>query len=357
MTTNLHPIAGAIRQFAINQGKVALGFAIGGAVTIAFTAVGATTSGNTLGSTSSTLISEEASKISTKLQQEAEDCASGGDGTIGGSIKNAMGIHQRLAMTPVNVDKLFSVSNDCFSGLSQIYDLSFSIPSLSSIMNSAANAVMQYAQKKVCSAVNEVTGMVTSPINEAIAEINASGKLGDLNGLTNGLIQSGLSNLDPALGSSYSGSSAGSTYTVNTNPFNQSQTSFDNSGTGSSGTGTGSTGTTTTIGSTNATINALNTQIANTQAQVMPAQMALNTAQQQLASCQAYDYNNCTGYEQQVASAQAALNAINQQLAALLQQLSGVAGSSSGTSGTGTSTQQSSQNSGSWLDSIGNLLN
>lgn len=181
------------------------------------------------------LVSQQVSIVAESIRTEAEGCVTGTtNGTIGYSIKQALNMHTELASATPNVESLFDVSNNCFSGLSQIFDLSFAIPSLGSIIGAASSAVVSYAEKKICSAVSEVTGMVTSPINKAIGNINGYGSITDLNGLTNGLIRQGMSEIDPSLGAQYHPKREG-TYTIGTNPFNASQTDFSEGDTGLSG--------------------------------------------------------------------------------------------------------------------------
>lgn len=175
--------------------------------------------------TTDNLVSEQESIIAEAIKEDAIACAKGTqEGTIGYSIKQALNMHMELASATPNVESLFDVSNNCFSGLSQIFDLSFAIPSLGSIIGAVTGAVKSYAEKKVCSAVGEVTGMVTGPINQAIGNVNSYGAYG-LNGMTNGLVREGLSQIDPNLGSRYHPSRDG-TYTIGINPFNKDQTDF-----------------------------------------------------------------------------------------------------------------------------------
>lgn len=348
----MNPVAAAVGR--VFDRKIAIGVALGVSVMFAGYAVSAVSSGNSiLGNASSQLLSQQTSVVADSIKADAEACATGTlDGSIGHSIKQAMQIHQTIAAAPVNVESLFDVNSDCFSGLNQIYDLSFSIPSLSSIIGAASDAVMKYAQKKVCTAVNQVSGLVTSPINQAIDKINGMGAFGDLNGLTNGLVQQGMTHIDPNIAAGYSNSQSGGAYTVGTNPFGSSQVDFG----GTSGTGSGD------MGSTNAQINALNQQIANVQAQVGPAQYQLQQAQQQLANCQAWQFNNCTSQQQAVASAQNNLNNLNSQLASLQSQLAGISPSAysvqSVSAKSEAAPQKTSDNSSSsFIQSIGNLFN
>mgnify|MGYP000863861865 FL=1 len=355
MRNKLTPVAALVGHIVRSNTLFALGIAVGVSVMFAGYAVSAVSSGSgsILGNASSQLLSQQTSVVADSIKADAEACAAGTlDGSIGHSIKQAMQIHQTIAAAPVNVESLFDVNSDCFSGLSQIYDLSFSIPSLASIVGAASDAVMKYAQKKVCTAVNQVSGLVTSPINQAIDKINGMGAFGDLNGLTNGLMQQGLSHIDPNIAAGYSNNQSGGTYTVGTNPFGSSQVDFG-----------GSTGANGNMGSTNAQINSLNQQIANVQAQVGPAQYQLQQAQQHLSNCQAYQYNNCTSYQQQVANAQNTLNNLNGQLAALQTQLGNTTPSIYGTqtastkSTTATAQKPAASDSSSFIQSIGNLFN
>lgn len=338
----LNPVAASVGR--VFDKKIVTGIAIG--VTVMFAGYATSqTSGfsSTLSSASSTLLSQQSSVVADDIKDE--DCG------IGHSIGDALKIHTELASATPNVESLFDAGGDCFSGLSQLFDLSFSIPSLAGILSAAQSAVMQYAQKKVCTAVNQVTGMVTSPINSAIGKVNGMSSFTDLNGMSNGLVSQGMSSIDPQLGSSYHNAPVGATQTIGTNPFNSTQTNF----------GGPVNAPVTNIGNSNATITALNSQIAATQAQVQPAQYALQQAQQQLASCNASGLNNCASASQQVANQQAVVDSLNLQLNNLLTQLSGV----SGTTATGQSAPVAAKaaaapavsSNTSWVQSIGNLFN
>ena len=86
---------------------------------------------------------------------------------------------------------------------------------------------MKYAQKKVCSTVGKVSGMVTSPINQAIGQWNTLGQsFSDINGMANSAVGGSMSTLDPQLGSAYKPASATSGYSVNANAFGSNQTVF-----------------------------------------------------------------------------------------------------------------------------------
>ena len=249
------------------------------------------------GGSGTALISQQDSVVATAINQQATDCANGAPGTIGEAIKTAMNVHGEMASATPNVESLFSVNNNCFSSIGQIFDLSFSIPSLQSILSAAQDAVIAYAQKQVCTAVNQVTGMVTTPINQAIGNINQIQGFTNINGMANSAIGGAMSSIDPQLGSSYHGTAAGGTYTSNTNPFNNGQTTFD--GTGGSGTG---------LNNNTAQINALMQQIGAQQIRINQDQMNLQAAQNA--------YNACAGGEFDCSAAQAALQQAQQQLAA-----------------------------------------
>lgn len=182
-----------------------------------------TGSGSLFGSDSS--IGADQAAIDAEIKKEAEKCAEGEDGTLGGAIKNAQNIHLEMASIKPNIEELFSVNQDCFSGLSQMFDLSITIPSLASIISAAQDAVVKYAQKKVCTAVKEATSMVTSPINEGLNKINGMAGMADLNGLANGYVVKGLNSIDPELGASYNKAPKDPSYTSGSG-FGTNQVSF-----------------------------------------------------------------------------------------------------------------------------------
>ena len=338
----LTKIAESVGQLVRSNARFAAGVALGVSAMFAGYAVSAvsSSSGSTLVNANSTLISQQTSVVAESIKAAAEDCNENG---IGKAIQDALKIHQTIAAAPVNTESLFDPNNDCFSGLSQIYDLSFAIPSLDSIVGAASDAVMQYAQKTVCSAVNQASGLATGAINDAINQVNQMG--------------AGLSQIDPSLGSGYSSSSGGS-YTVGTNPFNAAQTDFGGTaGTTSSGNGGGS------MDGANAQINGFNQQIANVQAQIGPAQYQLQQAQRDLSNCQSQGYNNCTSYQFTVDNAQGTLNSLNTQLTSLQGQLSNVSPSSYRTQSASVTRaptparQPAASDSSSWIQSIGSLFN
>jgi hypothetical protein len=208
-------------------------------------------SSSTTGTTgvTSSLLSQQQSVIASNIQQNASQCATGTQpGTVGYAIQQAQNVHLQLASVRPNTDSLFSISNNCFTGLSQLFDLSPTIPSLSSILGAAAAAVLAYAKQQVCQAVGQVTQQVTTPLNQAIMSVN--GTVGA--SAINGMIGQQMSTVDPNLGSAWNGNATTSgSYTVNANSFGINQSSFSSGSTniGSLVTGgTGSTsGTTTTV--------------------------------------------------------------------------------------------------------------
>ncbi len=304
----------------------------------------------------SALISQQDSVVAAAINQEAADCANGSAGTIGAAISTAMNVHSQMASATPNVETLFDVNSDCFSSIGQIFDLSFSIPSLASILSAAQDAVLKYAQKKVCTAVNKVTGMVTTPINQAIGQINQLQGFTDINGMANSAIGGAMSGIDPQLGSQYHGS-AGGNYTANTNPFGSNQTTFD--GTGGSSTG---------LNNNTAQINALTQQIANQQIKINQDQMNLQNAQNVYNSCSGGWDNDCSGAfaalqaaQQQLAADQATLIALQTQLSQVVTQSGNItAPTVSGQSAMAqpqSASANTSSSSGSWWSGVSNLFN
>lgn len=217
--------------------KPAIGVLVGASLALAASAGASQTSGNWFssmfstggsGSASSGVSSEMAAVDAAMNQKMQDDLKNCDDVGIGASIKTAIGAHSEMASATPNVESLFDVNDSCFASVSQIIDLSFSIPSLGSILSSAQDAVLKYAQKKVCSTVGKVSGMVTSPINQAIGQWNTLGQqFTDINGMANSAVGGSMSTLDPQLGSSYKPASAASTYSVNANAFATNQTVFN----------------------------------------------------------------------------------------------------------------------------------
>lgn len=246
----------------------------------------------------SEVITEQVSVIAERMRQDASQCATGNtEGTVGHAINTSVKVHLELASAMPNVERLFDINGDCFSALSSIIDLSFAIPSLATILAAAQDAVLQYARKKICSAVAQVTGMVTGPINQAIGTINGIAGFGNLNGLTAGLNGGGgMSTINPNLGAGYNQGQSG-TY-VTGMPFgNRPQTPV---GSGPSGGGSDA--------------NAQRVQqayeaYAALQVPLQQARQRLDAAEAALAGCA----ENCGALQAARDNAYAQWNNINQQ--------------------------------------------
>lgn len=220
--------------------KPAIGVLVGASLALAASAGASQTSGNwfssifsTGGSGATTGVSASMAAVDAAMNQKMQDDLKNCDDVgIGASIKTAIGAHSEMASATPNVESLFDVNDQCFASVSQIIDLSFSIPSLGSILSSAQDAVLKYAQKKVCSTVGKVSGMVTSPINQAIGQWNTLGQqFTDINGMADSAVGGSMSTLDPQLGSGYKPASAATAYSVNANAFGANQTVFSSGGT------------------------------------------------------------------------------------------------------------------------------
>lgn len=211
--------------------KPALGIVMGATLALAATAGAGQTSswfsgvfstGGSGSASAGSALAQVDAAMAAQIKTDAENCGQVG---IGASIQTAIGAHSEMAAATPAVESLFDVNDQCFASISQIADLSFAIPSLASILSAAQDAVLKYAQKKVCTAVNKVSGMVAAPINQTINSINQVQGFTDINGMANSAISGAMSGIDPQLGSSYKPASTGS-YTVNANPFGASQTTF-----------------------------------------------------------------------------------------------------------------------------------
>lgn len=171
---------------------------------------------------SANLVAAADAAMNAKMQDDLKNCDEVG---IGASIKTAIDVHGELAAATPNVESLFDVNSSCFSSVAQLIDLSSTIPSWQSIIASAEQMVLQYAQKKACSAVSQVSGMVTTPINQVIGGWSQLGsKFTAINGSSNSSLSTP-SYVNPQLGSQYQ-ASASSNYSVDINPFQTSQTTF-----------------------------------------------------------------------------------------------------------------------------------
>ena len=216
--------------------KPAIGVLVGASLALAASAGASQISGNwfssmfsTGGSSATTGVSASMAAVDAAMNQKMQDDLKNCDDVgIGASIKTAIGAHSEMASATPNVESLFDVNDSCFASISQIIDLSFSIPSLASILSSAQDAVLKYAQKKVCSTVGKVSGMVTSPINRTIASWNQLGtQFTGINGMANSAVGGSMATLDPQLGSNYKPASAATSYSVNANAFGSNQTVFN----------------------------------------------------------------------------------------------------------------------------------
>ena len=254
--------------------------------------------------------------ISAQMRQMEEDCHNKEPGTVGYAVANALRIHTELASATPNVESLFDVNSDCFASINQIIDLSSSIPSMQAILSAAQAAVMQYAQKKICTAVNRVTGMVTTPINQAIGNINQMAGFADLNGMANSAVGGAMSGIDPQLGSQYQGAVPAGTYNVNTNPFGTAQTTFDGSIGGNANSG---------LNNNSAQINALMQQIGALQETIVNDHRVLHEAQDNYGGCTGGgEYANCAQGYAVIEQAQRNLVAHQNQLIELQRQMSSV---------------------------------
>lgn len=166
--------------------------------------------------------------VADALKKEQADCANGADGTVGASIQNAMRIHTKVASTSPNVEDLFNINDDCFSGLLDLFDLSVTIPSFGAIVANVQSAMINFAKRKVCTAIQKEVNIVNGSINDMLKGVGGMQGITDLNGLTNGQVQDILTNIDTGLGGEYN-QAQGTTYSINTNALNAQGTTYQTS--------------------------------------------------------------------------------------------------------------------------------
>ena len=270
------------------------------------------------------LYSDMKNNLDSDAAKRAADCAAGKEGTLGEQMNKAQQIHLEFASVKPNVEQLFSNASSCFSGLNDIIDLSYAIPSLSSIANAAMSAVQKYAEQKVCSIAEKASSMITTPVNDAIGKVN--GYL-DVNGQLNDLVSGGLNKIDPELGAAYNPPPPANNGTYNLGGlFNQNQVDFE-TGTGSSNvSGSGS------AQNNTAAVQAARQRLEGEQNKLAPAQNALQQAQNNLNHCQTMGGfsggQNCANAQTAVNQAQSNLAQINNNINAYRQDLVNISGNS-----------------------------
>ena len=313
--------------------------------------------GSSTGGATQDLLTLQESAISDAMMEELKSC------DIKSAIQAAIDAHSAITMATPNVESLFDINNDCFASITNILDLSNSIPSLDSILSAAQAAILDYAKKKVCTAVNKVSGMVVNPLNQAIGKVNNMPGFGDINGMVNSQVGGALGMLDPNLGAEYHPPVAAGTYTINPNPFSIGQTAF---GTGTTpgttpGTSPGAGNSSGQINADIATINALTTQIAEQQNRTNESQWSLQAAQSSYASCD-NQRHDCSGAAAAVGAAQQTLAQNQAQLLLLNQRLSQVTVRTAGSSPTPAAAAQtqattaSPQAAGSFWSNVSSLF-
>jgi len=251
------------------------------------------------------------SAINKELTLEAEKCAKGEQGTLGFAIKNAMKIHQEIAVIAPPVEELFD--SDCLSGLMNIFDLSFAIPSLASIMGTVLNAVKQFAQQKVCRALTNAGSMIAAPINKGLGNISTLMAQGSLNGMINGIVNESLAGISLDLGQDYL-SPAPSNTQINVNPFGLNQTQFDSSINSNNPNNLNLVNNTANINHSLNIINQNQQQIAANTKALITLNPQLAQANQRLANCQNNQQGDCSQISHQAQNLNNQVNSLNTQI-------------------------------------------
>lgn len=152
--------------------------------------------------TNKALVATEFQNKQDSVDSAASDCADDSNpDTIAGAQKAGVQEDQEVAVKPINLNKLFEIGKDkgCFAALSEFPDLSMNIPSLSDIYANMTKALLKYATRKVCDAVNDTIEEVVSPMKSALEQVSDRGQL-DLNGRVNKEMTTRMYDFDPELG-------------------------------------------------------------------------------------------------------------------------------------------------------------
>lgn len=148
-------------------------------------------------------IVNQAAADSKKFQETKEDaCADPNeDGSLAQKQLEVMTDQKKMATKPVNLGKLYDMGKKggCFVALSDFPDLSMSIPSLTSVMNSVKNTLINYAIRKTCQAVDQAFSEMLEPLEAALNSVSDRGQI-DLTGAVNQEVSKKLYEVDPELG-------------------------------------------------------------------------------------------------------------------------------------------------------------
>ena len=137
-----------------------------------------------------------------KVDAAAAECADlDNPNGLGAAQKAATDDRFAFIGAVTNTDKLFDAGNKngCFNALTNFPNLSVAIPSLSSIGDALKKTLVDYATRKVCTAVNDALSEVISPINGALDKLSQNGQI-DLSGKFNTKMREKLYKIDPELG-------------------------------------------------------------------------------------------------------------------------------------------------------------
>jgi len=259
-------------------------------------------------------------QASLSAQQAQADCTD-----LTNAMTKAQQVHMQIAAINPNIEDLFSNCANCFSGATALWDLSPAIPSLATIISIAEQAVLQYLQQQVCTAVNKVEGMVVSSINSKLSDIGLCLSGSGLSGAGgSGTISLDMSGCTASGGSGLTAQTTGSltSYSAGTASFNSSQVDYGglNATQGAAVRTFAPTGAAAIQGiqQSTASISAAAAELADVQGRVGPADQALAQAKAQLATCGGGTGIACEAAQAELEKAQSARGDLNTRMAGLL---------------------------------------
>lgn len=123
------------------------------------------------------------------------------EGSLAQKQAEVMADQKQMATKPIDLGNIYNIGkkSGCFAAIQNFPDLSINIPSLSTVMNSVKNTLINYAIRKTCQAVDQAFDEMLGPLSAALNSVSNRGQI-DLTGAVNTKVSQQLYGIDPELG-------------------------------------------------------------------------------------------------------------------------------------------------------------